>query len=179
MIPAQTSSPSTARNLTNSTATIQESMTETSIPPSSLWVTRCLRSSRGQPDDQFLNQLGWSVLSSQFSLHHRCPIQVGTRSERHDRFLHENPHSRRKRFALHRRGPRFSHLDRPPSRDRHYPVFTLREFDHVTLCRIPRNAREAVGRLVSPQPWRFCCRQEPGKTAEVGRAGELVLPHRD
>jgi len=34
---------------------------------------------------------GWSVLCSQFNVHHRCPVQARTGSERRGRRLYANP----------------------------------------------------------------------------------------
>ena len=170
-----TSSPCIARNPKSLTEIMRKSTTKTSTPLSSSSVLILLCPT---PIANSKQHTGGSVLCSQLSVHHRCPIEAPARSKRDDRCLLANTDPRNQQFALPRCKPRLRHLVWPSPRDRHRPVIALRQPCNIALRRVHRDARQTMGQSISPQPRRFCRRQEPGQATEVRWIRQMALPPR-
>jgi len=98
-----------------------------------------------------------SVLRSQCNIRRQCPTKTRTRSERCYRRLRANPPPRYEQHPLPWCGPQLCHLGRPSPRNCHRPVIALRKSRDLTLRRVSRNARKAVGQQLPQEPRRLCC----------------------
>ena len=87
---------------------------------------------------------GWSVLRRNLGIHYRSSLPPPTRPERRDCCPSSRPHPQNRQHHLRKRPSHDTTMDGPSPHDCPGPSDPLHESRHLSLLRLPCNARETV-----------------------------------